>query len=198
MSGSPASTVDTVFEDREVLRSASGVWWLFLLTGLAWLVFSLVVFRFDITSVRSIGILFGAMAIVAGVNEFLALVVSTIGWKFVHGILGVAFILIGLFAFIEPGSAFVALASVIGFYFLFKGTFDIAVAITTKGEFDLWWLQLVAGILEIALAFWVAGNFEQKATLLLVYAGLVALSKGVTELFLAFKLRSLRPHLETV
>ncbi|CAN5289611.1 hypothetical protein BH20ACT13_BH20ACT13_22160 [soil metagenome] len=198
MSGSHMSTVDTVFEDREVLRSASGAWWLFLLTGLAWLVLSVIVFRFDITSVRSIGILFGALAIAAGANEFLALVVSTIGWKFVHGIMGVAFIVIGLFAFIEPGSAFAALASVIGFYFLFKGVFDIAVAITTKGEFDLWWLQLLAGILEIALAFWVAGNFEQKATLLLVYTGLVALSKGVTELFLAFKLRSLRTYLETV
>ena len=49
-----------------------------------------------------------------------------------------------------------------------------------------------------AQKFWVAGNFHQKATLLLVYAGLVALSKGVTELFLAFKLKSLRPHLDTV
>ena len=84
-----------------------------------------------------------------------------------------------------------------GFFFLFKGI-DIAVAMTTKGEYDLWWLQLLAGILEIGLAFWVAGNFHQKAILLLVYAGLVALSKGVTELFLAFKLKSLRPHLDTV
>ncbi len=192
------STVDTMFDEREVLRSASGAWWVFLLTGIAWLVFAVIVFRFDITSVRSIGILFGAMAIAAGVNEFITITVSTMGWKFVHGILGVAFVLIGLFAFIEPGSAFAALASVIGFFFLFKGILDIAVAMTTKGEYDLWWLQLVAGILEIALAFWVAGNFHQKAILLLVYAGLVALSKGVTELFLAFKLKSLRPHLDTV
>ncbi len=198
MSGGHVSTVDTMFEEREVLRSASGAWWLFLLTGIAWLVFSVIVFRFDITSVRSIGVLFGSMAIVAGANEFLALVVSTIGWKFVHGIMGGAFILVGLFAFIEPGSAFAALASVMGFYFLFKGILDISIAMTTRGEFDLWWLQLFAGILEIALAFWVAGNFEQKATLLLVYTGLVALSKGVTELFLAFKLRSLRTPLETV
>jgi len=198
MSGGPMSTVDTLFDEREVLRSASGAWWVFLITGIAWLVFSVIVFRFDITSVNSIGTLFGAMAIVAGANEFLALVVSTIGWKFVHGLIGVAFIVVGLFAFIEPGSAFAALASVIGFFFLFKGILDIAVAMTTKGEFDLWWLQLVAGILEIGLAFWVAGNFQQKAILLLVYTGLVALSKGVTELFLAFKLKSLRPRLETI
>jgi uncharacterized membrane protein HdeD (DUF308 family) len=198
MSEGQLSTVDTMFDEREVLRSASGAWWVFLVTGIAWLVFAVIVFRFDIASVRSIGVLFGAMAIAAGLNEFIALMVSTIGWKFVHGLMGVVFILVGLFAFIEPGSAFAALASVMGFFFLFKGILDIAVAMTTKGEFDLWWLQLLAGILEIGLAFWVAGNFHQKAILLLVYAGLLALSKGVTELFLAFKLKSLRPHLDTV
>lgn len=185
------STIDNMLEEREVAREASGLWWLFLTTGVAWLVFSLVIFRFDITSVATIGILFGVVAIVAGVNEFMAIAVSTTGWKIVRGLLGVIFIVVGIFAFIEPGSAFAALASVIGFFFLFKGIFDIAVAIATKDEFDLWWLQLIAGIVEIGLAFWVAGSFREKAILLLVYVGLVALSKGITEIFLAFKLKSL-------
>jgi uncharacterized membrane protein HdeD (DUF308 family) len=104
----------------------------------------------------------------------------------------VIFIVVGIFAFIEPGSTFAALASVIGFLFLFKGIFDIAVAIVTKGEFDLWWLQLVVGLIEIGLAFWVAGNHQQKVILLLVYVGIVALSKGITEIILAFKLKSLQ------
>jgi uncharacterized membrane protein HdeD (DUF308 family) len=188
-------TMDTMFEDREVVVEAAGRWWLFLLTGIAWLVFSLIIFRFDITSVATIGLLFGVVAIMAGVNEFMAIAVSTTGWKIAHGILGVIFVLVGIFAFIEPGSAFAALASVIGFFFLFKGIFDITLAFATKGEFDLWWLQLVVGLLEIGLAFWVAGNFRDKVILLIVYTGLVALSKGITELFLAFKLKSLRSEL---
>jgi uncharacterized membrane protein HdeD (DUF308 family) len=186
------STIDNVLEEREIRREAAGWWWLFLITGIAWLVFSLIVFRFDITSVGSIGILFGVVAISAGVNEFIALAVSTTGWKIVHGLLGIAFVVVGIFAFIEPGSAFVALASVIGFYFLFKGAFDIAVAIATRDEFELWWLQLITGLAEIGLAFWVAGNFREKAILLLVYVGLVALSRGITELIVAFKLKSLQ------
>jgi uncharacterized membrane protein HdeD (DUF308 family) len=185
------STVDNMFEEREVLREASRWWWLFLLTGIAWLVFALIIFRFDITSAASIAILFGVVAIVAGVDEFMAIGVSTTGWKIVHGILGVIFVLVGIFAFIEPGSTFEALAAVIGFFLLFKGIFDIAVAIATKGEFDLWWLQLVVGIIEIGLAFWVAGSFREKVILLLVYVGIVALSKGITDIFFAFKLKSL-------
>jgi uncharacterized membrane protein HdeD (DUF308 family) len=186
------STIDNVLEEREISRDAAGWWWLFLITGIAWLVFSLIVFRFDITSVESIGILFGIVAISAGVNELMALAMSTTGWKIVHGLLGIAFVVVGIFAFIEPGGAFVALGSVIGFFFLFKGIFDVAVAIVTKGEFELWWLQLVAGLAEIGLAFWVAGSFREKAILLLVYVGLVALSQGITELLMAFKLKSLQ------
>ena len=186
------TTIDTMFEEREVVREAADRWWLFLVTGIAWLVFSLIIFRFDMTSVTTIGILFGVVAIIAGLNELMAITVSTTGWKIAHGILGVIFVIVGIFAFIEPGSAFAALASIIGFFFLFKGIFDITVAFATKGEFDLWWLQLVAGLIEIGLAFWVAGNFREKAILLIVYIGLVALSKGISELFLAFKLRSLR------
>jgi uncharacterized membrane protein HdeD (DUF308 family) len=189
------STLDNMFEEREVVREAARWWWLFLLGGIAWLVFSLVIFRFDITSAASVAILFGIVAIIAGVDEFMAIPVSTTGWKFVHGILGVIFVLVGIFAFIEPGSTFEALAAVIGFFFLFKGIFDIAVAFATKGEFDMWWLQLVVGLIEIGLAFWVAGSFRDKAILLLVYVGIVALSKGITDIMLAFKLRSLKERI---
>ena len=190
------TTVDNMLEPREVAREATGLWWLFLLTGIAWLVFSLVIFRFDIGSVATIAVLFGVIAIVAGVDEFMAIAVSTPGWKIVHGALGMVFVLVGIFAFIRPGEAFAALASIIGFYFLFKGIFDVTVAFTTRAEFELWWLLLVVGLAEIGLAFWVAGNFRNKVVLLVVYAGIAALSKGITNLFLAFKLRSVRRELE--
>jgi uncharacterized membrane protein HdeD (DUF308 family) len=186
------STLDNMFEEREVVREAARWWWLFLLGGIAWLVFALIIFRFDITSAASVAILFGIVAIIAGVDEFMAIGVSTTGWKIVHGILGVIFVLVGIFAFIEPGTTFEALAAVIGFFFLFKGIFDIAVAFATKGEYEMWWLQLVVGLIEIGLAFWVAGSFREKAILLLVYVGIVALSKGITDIMLAFKLRSLK------
>ena len=186
------STLDNMFEERELVRETARWWWLFLLGGIAWLVFALIIFRFDITSAASVAILFVIVAIVAGVDEFMAIGVSTTGWKIVHGILGVIFVLVGIFAFIEPGTTFEALAAVIGFFFLFKGIFDIAVAFATKDTYEMWWLQLVVGLIEIGLAFWVAGSFRDKVILLLVYVGIVALSKGITDIMLAFKLRSLK------
>ena len=188
------TTVDTVFEEREVVEAAASRWWLFLVTGIAWLVFSLLVFQWDYTTVYAVSILFGVVAMFAGVNEFIQISVSTTGWKIAHGILGVIFVLAGLWALVHPHNAFATIAGLIGFFFLFKGIFDLIVAFVAKGQAELWWLQLLVGIVEILLAFWVAGSFRDKVTLLVAYVGVVALMRGFTELLLAFKLRGLRPR----
>ena len=189
------TTVDTMFEEREVLAEAAGRWWLFLLTGIAWLVFALLVFQWDYTTVAAISYLFGVVAIIAGVNELFEITVSTRGWKIVHGVLGVLFVLVGFYALWHPYDTFATLAALVGLFLLFRGIFDVTVAFVTKDEFDLWWLQLVAGIAQILLAFWVAGNWRDKAILLVVYVGVVALMRGITELFLAFKLKGVRKRL---
>jgi uncharacterized membrane protein HdeD (DUF308 family) len=189
------TTFDTMFEEREVLEEAAGRWWLFLLTGIAWLVFALIVFQWDYTTVAAISYLFGVVAIFAGVNEFLEITASTTGWKIVRGILGVLFVLVGIYALVHPYDTFATLAALVGLFLLFKGIFDVTVSFVTKDEFELWWLQLVAGIAQILLAFWVAGNFNDKAILLVVYVGVVALMRGITELFFAFKLKGLQRRL---
>jgi uncharacterized membrane protein HdeD (DUF308 family) len=145
--------------------------------------------------VYAISILFGVVAVVAGVNEFFAISVSTTGWKWVHGILGVLFVLVGIYALWNPYDTFATLAALVGVFLLFKGIFDITVAFVTKDEFELWWLQLVLGLVEILLAFWVAGNFREKAILLVIYVGVVALVRGISEIFVAFKLKGLRRRL---
>jgi len=187
--------MNEVFSEREVVEEAADRWWFFLSTGIAWLVFALIVFQWDYTTVRAISFLFGVVALVAGINELFAIGVSTRGWKWVHGTLGVLFVLAGLYALWHPYDTFATLAALVGLFLLAKGIFDITVAFVTKPEFELWWLQLVLGLVEIALAFWVAGNFREKAILLVVYVGVVALTKGITEIFLAFKLKGLRRRL---
>ena len=58
--------------------------------------------------------------------------------------------------------------------------------------FEPMWLGLLAGVVEIGLAFWAAGDFGHKTVLLLVWVGLSALIHGVVQIILAFQLRSLR------
>jgi len=184
-------------DEREVVADAADKWWLFLLSGIAWLVVALIVFQWNYTTVYAVSFLFGGIALFAGVNEFAQITVSTTGWKWVHGIVGVLFVIAGLWAIVHPHNAFATLAALIGFFLLVKGVFDLTVSFVTREQFELWWLQLVMGIVEILLAFWIAGSFRNKVILLVAYVGIVALSRGITELFLAFKLKGLRRELAT-
>jgi uncharacterized membrane protein HdeD (DUF308 family) len=180
---------------REVLEDTADRWWIFLITGIAWLVFALIVFQWDYTSVSAISYLFGVVAIVAGVNELLEISISTRGWKWAHALIGVLFIAVGIWALFHPYDTFKTLAALVGVFLLIKGIFDITVAFVTKDEFELWWMQLVIGLIEIMLAFWVAGDFREKAILLVIYIGIIALSRGISEIFVAFKLKGLRRRL---
>jgi uncharacterized membrane protein HdeD (DUF308 family) len=193
-SDNPGGTLSTIFGEREVVEDAR-YWWLFLLTGITWFVFSLLVFQWDYTTVYAVSFLFGVVAVIAGVNEFIQIAVSTPGWKIARGMLGVLFVIAGIWALIHPRNAFETIAALIGFFFLFKGIFDFTTAFLTRPDFELWWVQLVVGIVEILLAFWVAGNFREQAILLVVYVGVIGLSRGITELILAFKLRGLKRRL---
>jgi uncharacterized membrane protein HdeD (DUF308 family) len=181
----------TIFdiEDRQVLDEGARLWWLFLITGTLWLLFSIIVLRFDYTTVTSISILFGVVAIAAGVNELFAVGVARRWWKVLHIALAIIFIVVGIIAFIHPGDTFAALAAVISFFFIFKGIFDIVLAIATKGESDVWWLQLVIGIVELLIGFWAAGYYGRSVVLLVAWVGISALLRGITEIILAFKLR---------
>ena len=183
------------YDAMTAAKTVSRAWWVFLVAGILGLIMSLIVFRMELGTVYAVSILFGIVAIAAGIDEFLSMAAMHRGWKWLHGILGVIFVVAGIVALANPDWTFVALASIIGWWFLFKGTFDIIVAFVVKGEIEHWWLQLVVGLIELSLAFWVAGDFYEQVILLVVYVGILCLSKGVTDILLAFHLRGLKKEL---
>ena len=177
-------------EMREDAREVTGSWWLFLLTGIAWLLVSVIVLRFNITSIASVGALLGVVFIVAGANEFMAMALRDMGWKWLHGLLGVLFIIGGIWAFVHPIDAFYELASILGFLLIFKGTLDIVSSVMQKELSELWWLSLITGLLELLLGFWASQQyFAPRAALILVWVGFFAIFRGIGEIVLAFELR---------
>ena len=54
----------------EVLQRVTSYWWLELLAGIAWIVISVVVLKFNHASVTTVGILTGIMFLVFGAEEF--------------------------------------------------------------------------------------------------------------------------------
>jgi uncharacterized membrane protein HdeD (DUF308 family) len=166
-------------------------WWLFLITGIAWLIISLVVLQFNLKSVYAVGLMTGLVILAAAVNEFI--VFSQVdSWRWFHFILGILFALTGIACLFYPGRTFITVASIFGWFLLFKGTFDIIGSLELKAEHELWWLQLIIGILEIALAFWAVGYWRGSAYLVIVWVGIAAMMRGITEIVTAFSLRKVK------
>jgi len=179
-------------DSKMAARAASGMWWLFLVTGILWLLISVIVLRFNITSVGSVGILLGCVLLFAGVNEFMVMGLRDVGWKWLHAVLGALFVVAGIMALTSPFQTFGILALLIGWYLLFKGTFDIIISIAERGVMPLWGLGLASGIFEIALAMWALGYPGRSAWLLVLWVGIGALMRGISEIVMAFQLRSAR------
>ena len=167
-------------------------WWLMLITGIAWILVSVILLRFDYTSVSSISILFGVVALFAGAAEIGMVFIAEGWWKLLYGVLAVVFIATGIISFIHPGDTFLALAAVISFFLVFAGTFDIITAISARREVEVWWLQLIGGIIELALGFWAAGYYGRSAILLVAWVAAFAIVRGVTNIVMAFRVREVQ------
>jgi uncharacterized membrane protein HdeD (DUF308 family) len=65
-------------------------------------------------------------------------------------------------------------------------------AISARREIEVWWLQLIAGIVYLALGFWAAGYYGRSAVLLVAWVAAFAIIRGVTNIVLAFRVRELQ------
>lgn len=175
-------------ESVEDLAAVARHWWVYLLAGIAWMVFAFVVLSFDITTVWAVAVFFGVGLLVGGMTEFFVAAITD-SWKWLHVLVGVISVVAGIVALVWPGQTFLVLAAVIGWYLLFTGIFDVVAAFATKDDNDIWWLQLVLGIAQILIGFWAIGYTGRSVAVLVIWVGASALARGISSLFLAFGLR---------
>ena len=181
---------DRSAEPLEAAYDISGLWWLWLVVGSAWIVASLVILQFDQASITTIGVIIGIMFTFAGIQQLvLAAVADSLRWLW--AMFGVLFVICGVICFINPKSTFAGLADILGFLFLTVGVWWTIRAFLLKAVDPLWWLGLTGGVLMIIMAFWTSGQFFlQKAYTLLVFAGIWAMMQGITDIIRAFQVRS--------
>jgi uncharacterized membrane protein HdeD (DUF308 family) len=192
MSSQTATRQAESSEDRDVAQAMVDYWWLWLVTGIAWIVAALVILQFDGASITTIGILVGAMFTFAGVQQFMVAAVSD-SLRWLWALFGVLFLIAGVICFINPEKTFAGLADILGFLFLCVAVWWIIQAFVERDTNPLWWLGLTSGILMVVLAFWTSGQFfVEKAYTLLVFAGIWALMHGVGDIVRAFAVRRLR------
>jgi len=191
-------TQSTTLDSKEHVRDdplgrfiapVTGKWWIPLVTGVAWLVVSVLIFRFDYSTVAAVAVLFGIVAIASSLNEVMLAAISTTGWRIAHLLFAALTFAVGIISFIHPGDTFVALAALVSFYLVFRGSFDLVQAFSLSRYLPGWWLLLITGIAELLIGFWAAGSWDLSVVVLVAWVGATALMRGLTEIVAAFQLR---------
>jgi uncharacterized membrane protein HdeD (DUF308 family) len=182
--GGPKERAETM------LAQLGGPWWMFLITGVGWLVIALIVLRFRITSVVAVGVLMGVVFLGGWFSELIIASVRA-RWRWAHVLLSIVFLFAACWSFAAPFSAFWALAAVFGLLLIFRGSLDLVASISSREVIPSWWLGMVVGVLEILLGFWVSQQeFPARALLLLIWVGFFAVFRGFSDILLAFELHA--------
>ena len=180
---------------RDDMQTVTRNWGWFLAAGIAWIVFAFFLLSFNYRTVWAIAVFFGIGFIIGGVME-LAVAAVAPGWKWLYILIGVVSIVAGFIALIWPGETFLVLAAITGWLLLFYGIIDIVLAFSTRHLEGMWWMQLVSGILMVLLGFWAISPDAatvatyRGAVLLVVWIGIAALFRGISDIIVGFRLRS--------
>jgi uncharacterized membrane protein HdeD (DUF308 family) len=186
---------------REDMQTMTRGWGWFLAAGIAWIVFAFFVLSFNFQTVWAIAVFFGIIFIVGGIMEFAVAAVAP-GWKWLYVLIGIVSIVAGLIALMWPGETFLVLSAIVGWLLLFYGIIDIVFAFSTRHLEGLWWMQLISGIIMVLLGFWAISPDNatvatyRGAVLLVVWVGVAALFRGISDIIVGFRLRSVHRELE--
>jgi uncharacterized membrane protein HdeD (DUF308 family) len=163
---------------------------MFLVTGIGWLIISLIVLRFRVSSAAAVGVLMGVVFLGGWFSELL-IASNRPRWRWAHVLMAILFLFAACWSFASPFGAFWALAMIFGLLLIFRGSFDLFTSISARDISPGWWLVMVAGVLEILLGFWVSQQeFPARALLLILWVGFFALFRGFSDIVLAFEVRS--------
>lgn len=162
--------------------------WLYVLRGLAALVFGIALLVWPGISLTVFLILFGTFAIVYGVVALVSGLFgirsgSTWGWHVAVGLIG---IIAGLVTFFWPGVTLLLLVYFIAAWAITTGIGEIAAAIRYGGQMRGEWLLVIAGVVAIIFGIYLFIFPGAGALALLLLIAWFAIFYGFLEIIHAF------------
>jgi uncharacterized membrane protein HdeD (DUF308 family) len=136
-----------------LLHSLTDHWWLFLIRGIAAIIFGVLAFAWPGVTLVVLVLFFGAFALVDGIASLIAAVTGRGAtaprwWLAIVGLAGIA---AGLLTFFWPAVTAVLLLYFIAGWAIATGVFQIIGAIQLRKEIDNEWLLVLSGVVSILL-----------------------------------------------
>jgi uncharacterized membrane protein HdeD (DUF308 family) len=176
-------------------------WWLFVLRGVAAIVFGIIAIVYPDVTITVLAIVFGIYAIVDSIGSFASAIShrNADGWhRAAHALEGVVALVAGVLALVLPDLTALALVVLIGIWAIVSGVAEIMAAIRLRRVIDTEWLLGISGLLSIIAGIVILVWPDAGAVAISWLIGTYALVFGVVFVWLGFKLRRLRPTDERV
>jgi len=174
---------------RGQIEAVSKGWWVLLVTGVISIVAGAVIV-FTQWTVDNLVIFVGTVLIVRGIFTMFSVPVdgSLRTWSI---LLGLVEAFVGVGVFIWPGPALLVVAFSIGWLLLFRGTMAIVGSVSSRKVLPYWGVVLVAGILEVFVAFYLLTRPDITLLAAVFAIGFAAMLYGVLEVATSIVVKSL-------
>jgi uncharacterized membrane protein HdeD (DUF308 family) len=134
-----------------IAKTLSEAWWLFLLRGVAAIIFGVLAFFWPGITLLTLVLFYGAFMLVDGLFALGAAIVGKAStsrrwWLAVAGVLGIG---IGVMTFMWPGVTLLVLLLFIAGWAFAMGVMQIIGAIQLRKEIDNEWLLILSGALSV-------------------------------------------------
>jgi uncharacterized membrane protein HdeD (DUF308 family) len=169
----------------------SRFWWTVLLRGIVAILFGVLAFIWPGVTLSALLLLFGAYALVDGIAA-IVVGIRDYGdrerwWATLLG--GIVSAGAGVITFLMPGLTALALLSLIAFWAIFRGVFDIVAAVRLRHVIEGEWLLGLSGALSIAFGVMMILFPGAGALAVVWWIAAFALLLGVMLVALGFRLR---------
>jgi uncharacterized membrane protein HdeD (DUF308 family) len=170
---------------------AARSWGSTMVRGLLAILFGILLFARPGITVLGLALIFGAYALVDGIS---ALVSGVRGHWWGMIFIGVIGIVAAFIAFTRPAITLLALLYIIAAWAIVRGALDVAAAVQLRKQVSGEWLLLLAGAASVVFGILVLMYPAAGLVWMLWLIGIYAITFGVIQFFLSFRLRSMSKH----
>jgi uncharacterized membrane protein HdeD (DUF308 family) len=180
-----------VTQPQAALPMETGHWWALAIRGVIAILFGLAALLRPDIALAALILLFGAYALVDGVFAIVGVFRGTRSGtpRWLLLVEGVAGILAGIIAFVNPGLTAIALLYLVAAWAIITGLAEIASAIRLRHEMTGEWALILAGILSVIFGLLLAILPGVGILSLIWLIGIYAVVFGVLMLIAAFRVR---------